>query len=439
MTLSFIILPPPTITQPGLFGDDYPACPKSIEDDDSVVCPNCEDTITRDDLTENPDGDEWCEDCATADTFICDSCDERAWDDDCTTIELSMGHSNTHNLCESCTDNKTITCDDCGGTVYTDDAFETANGSTICIACYEEAYITCEDCGDIVHQDNSHCNDSGCYCSSCRPSAGRDFDPNGFRNRSGSMTEIGSARCFGIELETDECDGYNVLEDTDAWGAKDDPTVSGKEFYSDILSGDDGLEAIRKWGKLANHNDWQAGGGAGYHLHIDMRGESDDSLFAIAYAYRKSQSVWQSFVESRRLSSTYSRSIEWNCADIFRVVKEGRTFYSFANRGTRYIWCNLCAYSVHSTLEIRLHEGTCDDIEVINWVKVHTRFADWASDLGFEGVVKMLEGLDDDGMFRLFSREVWRDYPLSEYYAKKARHHNHGYLGESINLESCSV
>jgi hypothetical protein len=253
------------------------------------------------------------------------------------------------------------------------------------------------------------------------------------------VTEIGSTRCFGVELETDECNGYFDLDGSAAWGAKDDCTVLGKEFYTDILSGDDGLEAIRELGRVADSNGWAAGNSSGYHLHLDMRGENDDSLYAVAYAYRKTEQVWFSFVNQRRRTGTYSRQMNICCADIDAAAAGGRSFYSFSSRGGRYFWCNLVAYGHHSTFEIRSHEGTCDDTEVINWIKAHTRFADWAAELGLAGVKEALDGMTDDDLFRFINREVWKDYPLAEYYAKKARRHNHGYLTESINLEACTT
>jgi hypothetical protein len=246
------------------------------------------------------------------------------------------------------------------------------------------------------------------------------------------MTEIGSTRCFGVELETDECEGYQDLEGSGAWGAKNDCTVEGKEFYSDILNGDDGLAAIEEWGRLAERNGWDAGSSAGYHLHLDMRNESDDSLYAIAYAYRKTQEVWWSFVEGHRHSDTYSHACRWGCADVDAAVRDERSYYSFVGHGTRYNWCNLTAYGAHTTIEIRLHEGTCNGIEVANWVKAHTRFCDWASQLGYAGVKEALDGMDNDELFRLFMRDIWTDYPLCEYYADKARSYDHGFLTNSI-------
>jgi len=417
-------------------------CADCFEAADLVLCPNCADVTTRTDMIENPDGDEWCTDCALSDSFECESCNGRSWDTDCVTVEHNngrYGRTETVHLCERCADRETTCCSDCDKRIYQQDAIGTAAGDEICQGCYEDSYITCEDCNEVVHNDNARFTDNGCYCSDCGSQDEGNFDPAGFRDRTGSMTEIGSTRCFGVELETDECGGYSDLSGSNAWGVKDDCTVAGKEFYSDILSGDDGLDAIREWGKVADRHGWDAGASSGYHLHLDMRGESDDSLYAVAYAYRRTENVWFSFVDGYRRRCSYSRPMTISCADINEAAADGRSFYSFSARGSRYFWCNLVAFSHHSTIEIRSYEGTCDDTEVINWVKAHTRFADWATGLGLAGVKKALDGMGCDDMFRLIMREVWQDYPLSDYYAEKARRHAHGYLTESISLEACTT
>jgi hypothetical protein len=379
-------------------------------------------------MDENPGGIVWCDDCIAANTFECEQCNDTTWD--CEKVEVTVrGHSN--DICKTCADTDTVECSDCNNIVYQNNCHETRDGDDVCDSCYDDSYGTCDDCGDVVHCDDLYCTDYSTHCEGCRP-YDADFDPSGFRNRSGSMTEIGSTRCYGVELETDECEGYHELENSGAWGAKDDCTVNGKEFYSAILNGDDGLAAIKKWGSLARRNGWDAGSSAGYHLHLDMRNESDDSLYAIAYAYRATQEVWFSFVDGSRLDNMYSHSCRWGCADVDAAVRGERSYCRFVGGSGRYNWCNLEAYGYHTTIEIRLHGGTCDGSEVINWVKAHTRFCDWASQLGYVGVKESLDGMSNDDMFRLFMRDIWTDYPLCEYYADKARKYDHGFLTESI-------
>jgi len=220
-------------------------------------------------------------------------------------------------------------------------------------------------------------------------------------------------------LETDECDGYDELRQTAAWGAKNDCTVSGKEFYSDILGGDAGLEAVRNWGKVAKQNGWRAGSDAGYHVHLDMRREEKDSLYAICYAYCATESVWLKFVEAHRSNGPYSHTIRWSLADVISAAGD-QSFYSWAGQGTRYEWFNRKAYIQHKTFEIRAHQGTCNETEVINWVKAHTRFADWAATKGLAGVREAFDDKNDSELFAIIACEAWQDKELCDYYSKKA-------------------
>ena len=355
----------------------------------------------------------------------CERCDNEVWQDDLSEVSARPPRytdPNSQYWCETCVNQSAFHCDDCGGIHSDADAISTAGGSSICISCFEDDWFTCEECCEVYHCEDMARGDYGCCCNDCGGHNGEDFRPTGFSNRSGCVTEAGSARCYGIELETDECDGYEDLQDSAAWGAKNDPTVNGKEFYSAILSGDAGLDAVREWAKLADSNGWSASDDAGYHLHIDMRNESDDSLYAIAYAYRATQEVWLTFVDRRRINGSYSRRCRWDCADV-PAVADDRPFSSWARKNDRYLWINLEAYRKFTTFEIRLHEGTCDGEAVINWVKAHIRFSDWASGKGLKGVRDALSGLDAEGLFDLIAREAWQDDELRDYYAKKANNH----------------
>jgi hypothetical protein len=52
----------------------------------------------------------------------------------------------------------------------------------------------------------------------------------------------------------------------------------------------------------------------------------------------------------------------------------------------RYSWVNWNAYGKYGTCEVRSYQGTCDGLEVRNWIKAHTVFVDWAVRVGFNGV-----------------------------------------------------
>jgi hypothetical protein len=430
-----------TTLQRGMFGTDYRVaadcadcgcmvlggteyegdtlCAECFDARDLVVCVNCSKIIDANDSHKTPDDDDWCEDCYDAVYTCCEHCDDPVARDDTVTVRVGSAYRNSEEgWCKSCADNHATRCDDCCEYVNNDDSYCTAGGSDICESCYYDHYFTCEGCGEVYHNDDYYGNDDGSYCEDCRPCQG-DYEPNGFRNRSGSLTELGSARCYGIELETDDCEDYYELENHAAWGAKDDPTVCGKEFFSDILEGDDGLQAIRDWARLASCNGWRAGSNAGYHLHIDLRGESDDSMYAVAYAYRATQELWWGFVESRRRGTTYAMSLRYSRYGITQAAAS-MPYYEWVNQWDRYNWANVSAYSRHKTIEIRLHQGTCNGDEVINWVKAHTRFVDWAATKGLAGVQEALDGKSNAEIMEIIGCKAWQDVELFEYYARKA-------------------
>jgi hypothetical protein len=236
---------------------------------------------------------------------------------------------------------------------------------------------------------------------------------------------MGSERCFGLELETDDCDDYWVLNDSGAWGAKDDPTCNGKEFYSAILDGDEGLSAIAQFTAFANKNDWEISSNCGYHLHIDMRAENNDSLFAAAYAYRATQAMWRSFVGERRCNSVYCCQAEWTCADLDECRRTAGPFLWFIRHRirSRHTWLNLKAYGEHSTFEVRLHHASLDEEEISNWVKAHIRFTDWATTLGYARIKEILAYGTLEYQFKVIACEAWQDEKLRDYYAKKVVKH----------------
>ena len=348
-----------------------------------------------------------------------------------------MGTHGHDMLCPRCVENQTTLCTHCSERAYTGQTRSVRNGGgRVCETCrYGNAYRTCVGCNvcdvpaNMTEQQGSH------YCPIC---LFREANFNfGIFTDNGCRDKIRSDRCFGVELETHSCDGYyEALVDHQAWGAKEDCSVHGKEFFSAILKGDSGLEAVDEIAEIADENGWEVESNCGLHLHLDMRGEKRDSLYAIAYAYRATEQVWLSFVSHSRRDGSYCHKCCWTCGDVISAVARrnglGTRFGNWASGQDRYDWVTVAAYNVHNTIEIRLHDGTCDGEAVTNWIKAHTRFADWASKLGYEGVKTALSGLTVDEMFTLIAQEVWDDGELTIYYGTRARDMNGTYLTTSV-------
>jgi hypothetical protein len=92
----------------------------------------------------------------------------------------------------------------------------------------------------------------------------------------------------------------------------------------------------------------------GVHVHLDMRNrnveKSYTKLFNVQSLLRDSQPL-------NRHESTYCKP---------------NTEYSFKNSKERYSVINTESFKKHKTLEIRVHEGTVNGINIINWCKFLT-------------------------------------------------------------------
>jgi len=230
---------------------------------------------------------------------------------------------------------------------------------------------------------------------------------------------IGSKRRFGVELEYNEIpNDYDYLEGRTVFGAKEDCSVDGGEFVSPILYADQGLEAVDEFCRLADSRGFDAGSGAGFHLHLDMTNETTDSLKRIALGYHYTHKMWMSMIPSNRREYTYSRSHSWGRSNIMPIENSAQ-WGNFYNRQDRYDWCNIYAYGQHRTFEIRCHEGVNDSKSVNDWVVAHARFADAMSETSVGRITRTLGNKKITELFREL-RAIIKDDSISEHL--KGRH-----------------
>jgi len=237
-------------------------------------------------------------------------------------------------------------------------------------------------------------------------------------NRMGNCT-----RRFGVELEVSEADNWNALErDSDrVFGIKSDGSVSGDglEFYSPILQGDPGIEAVENLCAYASENGWNADESCGYHLHIDCSDLNGVQKKRVYYAYKLTEKLWHRFVPSDRLCGSWCHPIEIPAAEIRNM-----TFTEIRNRVSRgeygrYIWANICSLSHHRTIEIRLHNGTVDSDAVVNWIKAHVMFLDKVKDMLLTRIDRRFLNKTVDAQFSALET-MWGDADLSAYYRRRA-------------------
>lgn len=97
----------------------------------------------------------------------------------------------------------------------------------------------------------------------------------------------------------------------------------------------------------------------GLHVHFDMRGRTIDEVLAIAKRTDKWLFALRYLVPQSRRENSYCQ---------FGVVTK-RT-YERQMSDSRYRAVNVCSFSRHKTLEIRLHSGTVDYTKVLSWIRL---------------------------------------------------------------------
>lgn len=271
-------------------------------------------------------------------------------------------------------------CRGCGNNMDRNGIIRFYSGSPYCKSCWHKEFYTCVRCEGTYRRgfqaktvrictrcqeqlaNQNHPGDAG----DIRWSKGRDIE-------GATFDIVGSKRAFGLEFETKTCPWAERLEGKTPFGCKYDATVTGREFDSPILSGDEGLAVVLEFCDLAKSRGWKVDNCCGTHLHLNMRGERDRNLKILALAYLRTFPVWQSLVQPHRLNNTYCGAVTYTAQQLL-----SQTFQDFSYNQSRYQFINCAAYQRHKTIEIRGLEGTLDKSLISNWIKAHLRFADYA-------------------------------------------------------------
>ena len=377
-----------------------------------ALCDNCGEETPRDE-SKTVDGESYCATCYDEKFTKCESCGEVIARDDAHCYNGDV-------YCETCYDEHFTICSACSETIPQDESHNSDCGDVYCETCYSEAYTSCDSCGDEISRDDALYTDNGCYCQGCYPEEGEDkteWDMGHF-SPSQVHTEIKSRRKFGVELETSSCPDHGSLEGRTLFGCKEDGSISGMEFVSPALSSDKGLGIIRDFCRLAERNGFQVNKDCGFHAHFDVSRECVANLKSIALAYHLTYDLWSSFVPRDRRGNNYCKRHDWDPREFDDLLTRD-DYRAKIGCLDRYVWCNVSAYYRHGTVEIRLHSATLDPEKIVNWVKAHARFIDWAVKHTAHEIKSYFAG-DFAERFQALA-EIWRDAELTEFYRNRAR------------------
>lgn len=121
-------------------------------------------------------------------------------------------------------------------------------------------------------------------------------------------------------------------------------------------------DVIKKTCKIIKTLGGKVNATCGLHVHLDMRNRDFDKVFNNFYF---SQNLLFSTQPLMRKNGTYSKMLK----------SKNRT-------GDRYYGVNRLAYQEHKTLELRMHEGSIDEKEILVWIGSLIRIANLEKKLG---------------------------------------------------------
>ena len=117
--------------------------------------------------------------------------------------------------------------------------------------------------------------------------------------------------------------------------------------------------------KILNDVKAKTNSSCGLHVHLDMRNRDPNLAFANLVV---AQPLLYNLVKADRKKNEFCQK-----------VSPGQTFSSMSNQYERYHSINARAYSKFKTLEVRLHHGSVNDKEILNWTKLLTTVAEHES------------------------------------------------------------
>lgn len=334
----------------------------------TVTCNHCGAIITG--QAYEFEGEVLCEDCFEEDTFVCEECGERHWQDDSYWCEEEM-------ICRDCFVRLTFECDECGERFFNRHN-EGDCGIDLCPTCREDYYVRCDNCDELIRQSDAYYHDGSCYCESCYdeiayPNFIHEYDYKPEPRFRGTCT---NNRYFGVELEIagageseenaeDLLRYLNATDDEENCYAKHDGSLcSGIEFvshpmtleyHSKRIDWERFMERAVHLGYRSHQTDC-----CGLHVHVSRKAfgdcceERERNIAKLIYFVEKHWA--EMFQFSRRTSyqvmhwaSPYG--YEPDVRQLYDKAKEANSRYS----GDRYKNINL---RNDNTIEFRFFRGT---------------------------------------------------------------------------------
>lgn len=152
-------------------------------------------------------------------------------------------------------------------------------------------------------------------------------------------------------------------------------TPGGFEVVSPILEGEAGITQVRKVARALVAAGASADRTCGFHVHVNARDLSVDTIVNIAARYNRFENDINQFMPQSRHASRFCHGMNdlIERGGVSRLLRGGTR--SFANID-RYRKVNLAAYARHGTVEFRQHAGTVNAIKMDRWIRFCLEFVE---------------------------------------------------------------
>ena len=212
----------------------------------------------------------------------------------------------------------------------------------------------------------------------------------------GTNSPLPSTRTFGCEFEFN---GISMSEavralnaaGVDAFEARRDDPISlrwkvirdgsvrgtGLELVSPILTGIEGIVAVRQALKALDDAGARTDTSCGFHLHVGANGLNGVQLTRIVELYAANHDAINLMVSPSRRNPnhqyasrlTTDRRYDAPRLDALRNATTQSELRQAANAFERYLSINLKAFAKHGTIEFRQHQGTVSGKKAEAWVR----------------------------------------------------------------------
>jgi hypothetical protein len=158
---------------------------------------------------------------------------------------------------------------------------------------------------------------------------------------------------------------------------------------SPILTGESGLEQLRKVCKTMNELGVKVNKKCGFHVHVGARRQPISFFKNLMRLYARFESAIDTMMAPSRRSSANlycaplsNREFELSSASTIENIARACRFdpgpHNVRSAG-RYKKVNLQSYWQHGTVEFRHHQGTVDHVKTEMWVRLCLRMAQFCA------------------------------------------------------------